>query len=132
MCVRVCGTCGRVPRLRVDVVVDASVMLADCGPMEPARVLRDRALPRDQECEHERVESGVVEALAEVAARRDDRGGPAAFGELGRAFVDDRRVAGRRAVRRGAGSRVGAGWLGARGSRCGYVRWSRVRVNAVS
>jgi hypothetical protein len=83
MCVRVCGTCGRVPRLRVDVVVDASVMLADCGPMEPARVLRDRALPRDQECEHERVESGVVEALAEVAARRDDRGGPAAFGELG-------------------------------------------------
>jgi hypothetical protein len=40
--------------------------------MEPAAVLNVRALPGDRHGEKEGVEPGVIEALADVAARRDD------------------------------------------------------------
>ena len=66
----------------VDVVVDAGVVLAGCGPVKATCVLRDRAFPGDRQCEHERVESRMVEAFAEVAARRDDRGWLVARGEV--------------------------------------------------
>lgn len=55
----------------IDVVVDASFGLLRVRPVEPAGVLDDGALPCDRHGEQERVETGVVEALADESPGRE-------------------------------------------------------------
>ena len=58
--------------LPVDVVVDPNLGLCRMRPVKASAVLDERALPRDRHREEEGVETGVVEALADVATRRED------------------------------------------------------------
>ena len=58
--------------LAVYVVVDPDLGLARVEAMQPAGVLDEGALPRDRQRQKERVQAGVVEALANVPTRGQD------------------------------------------------------------
>ena len=54
----------------VHIVVDADLSFARIGAVKPASVLDQGALPRDGHGQEERIEPGIVEALADVATGR--------------------------------------------------------------
>ena len=54
--------------VEVGIVVDAHLSLAVVEPMESARVLRDRASPRDRQRQKQRVQARIVESLSDVFA----------------------------------------------------------------
>src|SRR5512145_1664644 len=54
----------------VHIVIDSHLGLGRMMSMEPAAVLNQRPFPRDRQGEEECVESGIIEAFTDVAARR--------------------------------------------------------------
>lgn len=56
----------------INVIVDSHLGLVGVKSVEPPDVLLERAPPRDWQREKECIEPAVVEALADVAPRRDD------------------------------------------------------------
>ena len=55
----------------VDIVVDRHFAFGRMQPVQPAGILRERALPGDRHREKQRVETGVVEPLADIAPDGD-------------------------------------------------------------
>ena len=58
--------------VEIGVIVDAHLALPVVQTMQPARVLRDRSPPRDRKRQKQRVQTWVVESLANVLAGRED------------------------------------------------------------
>ena len=58
--------------VEVRVVVDAHLALAVVEAVQSARVLGDRAAPRDRKRQEQRVQTRIVESLADVLAGRQD------------------------------------------------------------
>src|SRR5262245_26072827 len=61
---------GKERHATVDVVIDDYLTLGVVLPVQPTDVLRERAAPRDRHGQKKCVKRGIVEAFAEVAARR--------------------------------------------------------------
>src|SRR5437867_10539711 len=56
--------------LSIHVIEDSDLLLPGVETVKAPRILREGPLPRDRHREKERVEAGVVEAFADVLARR--------------------------------------------------------------
>jgi hypothetical protein len=56
----------------VEVIEDQDVPLPDVVAVETAGVLDEGPLPRYGQCQEESIEPGVVEALSDIATRRED------------------------------------------------------------
>jgi hypothetical protein len=62
----------RARHAHVDIVVDDHLALGGVEAVQPASVLGKRAFPRDRHGNEKGIETGIIEALAEIAPGRDN------------------------------------------------------------